>query len=173
MQLTAGVPVIKLIFCSGPDANTFATQSTTSTGQVISAVKQAYVDLKAPIGNGLDFKIGVWDTIIGYEVFESGNNPNFTRSYGYTIEPTTHTGVLASYQFCDMYRRFRRHRQYLRAQINERANSVPRLNHTRPIWAPSPSPRPRIGAGLLVPLSTAVSSMASTPLRQPLAAVRC
>jgi len=32
-----------------------------------------------------DWKIGVFDTIIGYESSESPNNPNFTRSYGYTI----------------------------------------------------------------------------------------
>jgi hypothetical protein len=66
-------------------------------------VKQAYVALHAPVGNGLDFKVGVWDTIIGYEVFESGSNPNFTRSYGYALEPTTHTGVLAAYQFCEAF----------------------------------------------------------------------
>jgi hypothetical protein len=53
------------------------------------------------VGNGLDFKMGVFDTIIGYEVFENCNNPNFTHSYGYTIEPTTHTGLLMSYQFAD------------------------------------------------------------------------
>ncbi|SPE55365.1 conserved exported hypothetical protein [Verrucomicrobia bacterium] len=83
----------------GPDADAFHTQSTGVTGDF--AVKQAYVALHAPIGNGLDFKVGVWDTIIGYEVFESVNNPNVTRSYGYSIEPTTHTGVQATYQFCD------------------------------------------------------------------------
>ena len=64
-------------------------------------LKQAYVDLKMPVGNGIDWKIGVFDTIIGYEVFTSAENPNYTRSWGYTIEPTTHTGVLASYQFAD------------------------------------------------------------------------
>ena len=36
----------------------------------------------------LDAKLGVWDTIVGYETFDAGNNPNYTRSYGYTIEPT-------------------------------------------------------------------------------------
>jgi hypothetical protein len=64
-------------------------------------VKQAYVALRAPVGNGLDIKIGVWDTLIGYEVFESANNPNFSRSYGYSIEPTHHTGVLMSYHVAD------------------------------------------------------------------------
>jgi hypothetical protein len=82
---------------AGPDANTFSTQSPLATGKSDFAVKQAYVALHAPVGNGLDFKLGVWDTIIGYEVFESGNNPNFTRSYGYTMEPTTHTGLLGTY----------------------------------------------------------------------------
>src|SRR6267142_6194156 len=93
----------KVDLIAGPDANTFSTQSTLSTGKSDFAVKQAYVALHTPIGTGLDFKVGVWDTIIGYEVFESGNNPNFTRSYGYTMEPTTHTGVLASYVFCEAF----------------------------------------------------------------------
>src|SRR6185295_11972922 len=52
-----------------------------------------------PVGNGLDWKVGVFDTIIGYESFESGNNPNFTRSFGWAVEPTQHTGVLAAYKF--------------------------------------------------------------------------
>jgi hypothetical protein len=52
------------------------------------------------VGNGLDLKLGVFDTILGYEVFDGGSNPNYTRSYGFTIEPTTHTGLLATYQLC-------------------------------------------------------------------------
>jgi hypothetical protein len=82
----------------GPDANYYQTGLNgggTDTGAL--AVKQAYVALRAPVGTGLDLKIGVFDTIVGYEVFESGNNPNFSRSYGYALEPTQHTGVLASY----------------------------------------------------------------------------
>ena len=88
----------KVDLLAGPDASAFNTKSPVASGNADFAVKQAYVALHAPVGNGLDFKIGVWDTIIGYEVFESINNPNVTRSYGYTMEPTTHTGVQASYQ---------------------------------------------------------------------------
>src|SRR5205823_619458 len=55
-----------------------------------------------PIGNGLDWKIGVFDSIIGYESVESPNNPNYTRSFGHSIEPQTHTGILATYHFTDM-----------------------------------------------------------------------
>jgi len=62
------------------------------------ALKQAYVALRAPVGNGIDFKLGTFDSVIGYEVFHSGSNPNYSRSWGYTFEPTEHTGLLASYQ---------------------------------------------------------------------------
>jgi hypothetical protein len=86
-----------LIF--GPDANTLATQSSGTAADF--GIKQAYVALRAPMGNGLDFKAGVWDTIIGYESFDAGSNPNYTRSYGYSVEPTTHTGVLMTYQLMD------------------------------------------------------------------------
>jgi len=86
----------------GPDANYY--QTTLNGGGLNTgdfAVKQGYVALRAPVGNGLDLKVGVFDTIIGYEVFESGSNPNFSRSYGYSLEPTHHTGVLASYHVTD------------------------------------------------------------------------
>jgi len=88
----------------GPDASYYGTVANPGypgTDSEDFNVKQAYVALRAPIGNGLDIKIGVWDTVIGYEVFESANNPNFSRSYGYFIEPTHHTGVLMSYHVAD------------------------------------------------------------------------
>jgi hypothetical protein len=77
----------------GQDAN--ALPGSLSSGV---AVKQAYVALRAPLGNGLDFKIGQFDPIIGYEVASSYANPNFSRSMGFWLEPLSHTGVLASYQ---------------------------------------------------------------------------
>lgn len=83
-------------------AATPGTPDTTSATLSDFGIKQAYVALRAPVGNGLDLKLGVFDTIIGYESFASHRNPNYTRSYGYTIEPTQHTGVLASYQFSDI-----------------------------------------------------------------------
>jgi hypothetical protein len=55
-----------------------------------------------PVCNGIDWKIGVFDSIIGYESVESPSNPNFTRSYGHSIEPQTHTGILASYRFSEL-----------------------------------------------------------------------
>jgi hypothetical protein len=89
----------------GPNAQILGTLPGLSSGTSDSqlAIKQAYVDLRAPLGNGLDIKVGVFDTIIGYESTDGPNNPNYTRSYGYTIEPTTHTGILGTYQFSDMF----------------------------------------------------------------------
>ncbi|MCU0784302.1 MAG: porin [Verrucomicrobia bacterium] len=106
----------------GPDANTLGSQSINgSRGQLMDpdgtpdtgdeyfsapgadfAIRQAYVALRTPIGNGIDWKVGVFDTVIGYEVLASPNNPNFTRSWGFTIEPTTHTGVLGAYKVNDV-----------------------------------------------------------------------
>lgn len=91
---------VDLLF--GPDATAWNTSANAIAGASDFSIKQAYVALRAPVGNGLDFKIGSFDTIIGYEVYESGNNPNYTRSYGWTIEPTQHTGVLATYRVNDI-----------------------------------------------------------------------
>ena len=81
----------------GPDSgwlgsNTFGYDDKGDLG-----IKQAYVHLRAPVGNGLELKMGHFDTIIGYEVGSSPANPNFSRSYGFFIEPFQHTGLLATY----------------------------------------------------------------------------
>jgi len=89
----------------GPDANVLGTQSGAHEGMLGNdfAIRQAYIMLRVPLlPNGLDFKVGVFDSIIGYESVESGANPNYTRSYGHSIEPQTHTGVLVSYRCCEM-----------------------------------------------------------------------
>lgn len=86
----------------GPDANTLATQSIEAGGSADFAIRQAYVSLRTPVGNGIEWKIGVFDTIIGYESVASPNNPNYTRSYGQTIEPQTHTGILGTYRVNDI-----------------------------------------------------------------------
>ena len=80
----------------GPDAAGYNTSVGAFPGDF--SLKDAYVDLHAPLGNGLDIKLGTFTEVLGYEVYETGNNPNYTRSYGYAIEPTAMTGVLAGYQ---------------------------------------------------------------------------
>src|SRR5450759_981473 len=75
---------------------------TGNTSPIPSYIRQAYVALRTPVGNGIDWKVGVFDSILGYESTSDPLNPNYTRSYGYSIEPTTHTGVLATYKVTDV-----------------------------------------------------------------------
>jgi hypothetical protein len=77
----------------GPDANAIDGGA--------APIRQAYVELKMPLGNGLDWQLGRWDNLLGYESSDSSKNPNYTRSYGYSFEPTEHTGLLATYKVCD------------------------------------------------------------------------
>lgn len=84
----------------GQDASIFGSNNSISKGATPDdfAIRQAYIALRAPVGNGLDFKVGVFDPVIGYESHDCGRNPNYTRAYSTTIEPFSHTGVLMSYQ---------------------------------------------------------------------------
>jgi hypothetical protein len=99
----------------GPNAAALGTATTFNTvynynGQPIgtansnsqAAIRQAYVTLLTPVGNGITWKLGIWDTIVGYESTTTGNNPNYTHSYGYNMEPTTHTGLLGAYKINDI-----------------------------------------------------------------------
>jgi hypothetical protein len=111
----------------GPDAKVLGTDSYLGLANLASdfAIRQAYVALRAPVGHGLDFKVGVFDSIVGYESVESGNDPNWTRSYGHSIEPQTQTGILASYRFCDTFSASVGVANTIGPSINSRASSTP------------------------------------------------
>ena len=76
---------VEFALWAGPDANALGTQSTLSSGASDFAIRQAYILLQAPLANGLTFKMGVFDSIIGYESVESTTDPNYTRSYGHSL----------------------------------------------------------------------------------------
>src|SRR3989454_1205091 len=83
---------------AGPDAAGFNTSFPNFAGAGGGVgVKQAYIDLHAPIGNGLDIKLGHFNYIGGYEMPDAGDNPNYSRSFAWTQEPASHTGLLLSY----------------------------------------------------------------------------
>lgn len=65
-------------------------------------VEQAYIQLRAPVGNGLDFNVGKFVTPIGYEVQERPANLNIT--YGnlfVNAQPLNHVGVITKYKWND------------------------------------------------------------------------
>jgi hypothetical protein len=64
-------------------------------------VRQAYVVLRTPVGNGIDWKVGGFDGVTGYEGNTGYANPNYTRSYAYQINPASELGLLASYKVVD------------------------------------------------------------------------
>ncbi|MBU4343118.1 MAG: porin [Candidatus Omnitrophica bacterium] len=86
----------------GKDANVTAPADTDGSDEF--DVQEAFVQLRAPVGNGIDFKIGKFVTLLGAEVIEAPLNYNYSRSFlfGYAI-PFTHTGLLSSYEVNDTF----------------------------------------------------------------------
>lgn len=65
-------------------------------------LQEAYGSYRFPLGNGLTLKAGKFVTLLGYEVIESPNNLNFSRSFAFALAiPLTHVGALLSYSFGD------------------------------------------------------------------------
>jgi len=61
-------------------------------------LQEAYASYLIPIGSGLTVKAGKFVTLLGYEVIESPNNLNFSRSFLFSFSiPLTHVGRLLSY----------------------------------------------------------------------------
>jgi hypothetical protein len=65
-------------------------------------LQEAYLSYRIPVGAGLTLKGGKFVTLLGYEVIESPNNLNFSRSFLFSFAiPLTHVGLLASYPVTD------------------------------------------------------------------------
>jgi hypothetical protein len=64
-------------------------------------LEQAYVSIRAPLGNGWDFKVGKFVSILGYEVIERPANMNVTYGLLWQQMPLYYTGILSSYKFDD------------------------------------------------------------------------
>jgi hypothetical protein len=89
----------------GPDASLLDSSASASTVEL----RQAYIDLRVPIADpreaggarSLDLRLGVFDSPLGYESLDRNLNPHYSHSWGFTIEPTLHTGLLAMYPGVD------------------------------------------------------------------------
>ena len=83
--------------------NTVVTGTTSNFNQNSNALflEQAYVSIRAPVGNGWDFKVGKFVSILGYEVIERPANMNVTYGLLWQQMPLYYIGVLSSYSFDD------------------------------------------------------------------------
>ena len=63
-------------------------------------LQEVYAEYLAPIGNGLKIQVGKINTLIGLEVINSWENPNFSRSFTFGLaQAFTETGVRFTYPF--------------------------------------------------------------------------
>ena len=90
----------------GEDASYFLNRTAGSTSNTNNNsnslfLEQAYVEIRAPVGNGWDFKVGKFVSILGYEVMERPANMNTTFGLLFNVMPLYYTGVLSSYKFDD------------------------------------------------------------------------
>jgi hypothetical protein len=95
----------------GEDANYLKDRDNTGTNSAYTNIEQdsnslfleqAYAQFRIPVGNGWDWKVGKFVSILGYEVIERPANMNIT--YGLLFQNAytfTYTGVLTSYRFDD------------------------------------------------------------------------
>jgi len=89
-------------YFNGTTANNASGATGQNNGGNALFVEQAFVDFRAPVGNGIDFKVGRFVALAGYEVIERPANLNIT--YGNLFQnaiPLYHQGVEASYKIND------------------------------------------------------------------------
>jgi len=62
------------------------------------ALPQTYLEVRVPVGNGFNVKMGHFYTPIGFETVPAPDNFFYTRAYTLNVgEPFTHTGLLSNY----------------------------------------------------------------------------
>jgi len=82
----------------GPSASDLGTQDSGTGGTV--ELMQANFNFN--VADGLDLTIGQFGTVVGRETYNHTTNKFYTHSWGFTIEPTHHTGLLAAYNVGDV-----------------------------------------------------------------------
>lgn len=85
----------------GADARVTRARTNYLSGQNNSEMdfQEMYAQYILPVGNGLDVKFGKINTLIGYEVIQSWENPNFSRSFMFGLgQAFTTTGLRLTYQ---------------------------------------------------------------------------
>lgn len=86
----------------GPDARVTRARTNYQPGTASNELdfQELYAEYILPVGNGLKIQVGKMNTLIGYEVINSWENPNFSRTFMFGLaQAFTTTGIRATYQF--------------------------------------------------------------------------
>src|SRR5258708_17108283 len=68
------------------------------------SLQEGWVQILAPVGTGLDIRVGKMATLLGYEVIESKDDMNYSRGLLFgQCENFTNTGIRMQYNFNDQY----------------------------------------------------------------------
>ena len=98
-----------------------------------------------PVGNGIEIHVGQFGTFNGYEAYDTYKDPNWSRSYGFFIESSAHTGIAAFYKINDMFAI--QGGVGNAAGFNNEVNASNPLNPRKPTSPWPPSPLPTASAG--------------------------
>ncbi|MBC8065280.1 MAG: outer membrane beta-barrel protein [Chlorobia bacterium] len=82
-------------------ANVGAINPNSGSSDTLS-LEQAYVIVRAPIGNGLDITMGKFASLLGYEVDDRPANLNITFGYDYVFQTSHNTGIKFYYPVNDI-----------------------------------------------------------------------
>jgi hypothetical protein len=85
----------------GEDAGLLNADAVAGSSDNLS-LDQAYVIIRAPLGNGLDITVGKFASLLGYEVDDRPANLNITYGYDYAFVTTHQTGVKFFYPVNDI-----------------------------------------------------------------------
>jgi hypothetical protein len=67
-------------------------------------LQEGWVQILAPVGTGLDIRVGKMATLLGYEVIESKDDMNYSRGLLFgQIENFTNTGIRMQYNFNEQF----------------------------------------------------------------------
>jgi hypothetical protein len=76
----------------GPAASDLGTNDGTA-----GTVELMQANFNFNVAEGLDLTIGQFGTVVGAETYDYTSNKFYTHSWGFAVEPTHHTGILATY----------------------------------------------------------------------------
>ena len=86
---------------AGPAASDIGTSDDSATSDNSVELMQANINLRLPVGNGIDLTVGQFGTVVGAETYNYNENAFHGHSFGFALEPTHHTGILAGYQIAE------------------------------------------------------------------------